>query len=141
MTLYPQALTSIGAQEKVALTLDRLAVARQSMLDGLVTEVLPGPPLKAVRDVDADGVPARLYVPDAPACPVVVYLHGGGWVLGDLETHDAMCRLLADRSSCAVLAVDYRLAPEHPYPAAFKDLERAAGWLRGGAAGHQLDAG
>src|SRR5207249_2636259 len=117
-----------------------LGEARRSMVDALGGEVLPGPPLKAVRDVNADGVPARLYVPHGPACPVVVYLHGGGWVLGDLDTHDGVCRLLADRSSCAVLAVDYRLAPEHPYPAAFEDLERAAGWLRrGGAAEHRLD--
>ncbi len=141
MTLYPQASAAIGAQEKVPLTIDRLGEARRSMADAVDAEVLPGPPLKAVREVDADGVPARLYVPDALAPPVVVYLHGGGWVLGGLDTHDGLCRSLADRSWCAVLAVDYRLAPEHPYPAAFEDLERAAGWLRrGGAAGHGLDA-
>jgi acetyl esterase len=140
MTLYPQARAAIGAQEKVALSLERLGEARRGMVDALGGEVLPGPPVKVVRGVDADGVPARLYVPDAAACPVVVYLHGGGWVLGGLDTHDGVCRLLAARSSCAVLAVDYRLAPEHPYPAAFADLERAAGWLRGGgAAGYPLD--
>src|SRR6266545_3250099 len=141
MTLYPQARAAIGAQEKVVLTLDRLGEARQSMVDALDTEVLQGPPLKAVRNVDAEGVPARLYLPDSRTSPIVVYLHGGGWVLGGLDTHDGLCRLLADRSSCAVLAVDYRLASEHPYPAAFEDLERAVGWLRrGGAAEHGLDA-
>src|SRR5206468_11349607 len=100
-----------------------------------------GPPVRSSQDVDAGGVRARLYVPDGTAVPpVVVYLHGGGWVMGGLDTHDALCRMLADRSGCAVLSVDYRLAPEHPYPAAFEDLERAAGWLRDkGAAAHGLD--
>jgi acetyl esterase len=112
------------------------------MVDAVSTEVGVGPQLKSVQDVDAGGVRARLYIADdTDDAPVVVYLHGGGWVLGGLETHDGLCRVLADRSGCAVLAVDYRLAPEHPYPAAFEDLERAVGWLRDtGAAHHGLDA-
>jgi acetyl esterase/lipase len=139
--LYPQAQASIGAQEKVPLRLDRLGESRRSMVDAVPAEVGAGPPLPVVRDVDAGGVPARLYVPaGADGAPVVVYLHGGGWILGNLDTHDGICRLLADRSGCAVLAVDYRLAPEHPYPAAFDDLDRAVGWLRaGGAAAYRLD--
>jgi acetyl esterase len=142
MTLYPQAQASISAQEKVPLTLDRLEESRQSMVDAVGTEVGAGPQLASVQDVSAGRVPARLYLPDTTDdAPVVVYLHGGGWVLGGLETHDGLCRVLADRSGCAVLAVDYRLAPEHPYPAAFEDLERAVGWLRDtGAARHGLDA-
>jgi acetyl esterase len=140
VTLYPQARASIAAQVKVPLTVDRLAEARQSMVDGVPAEVGAGPPVASVTDVDAGGVPARLYVP-REAAPVVVYLHGGGWVMGGLDTHDGLCRLLAVRSGCAVLSLDYRLAPEHPYPAAFDDLERAAGWLRGaGGARHGLDA-
>jgi acetyl esterase len=147
MALYPQARASIGAQQKVPLTLDRLGESRQSMVDAVPAEVGAGPQVKSVHDVDAAAVPARLYIPDAADpdstddVPVVVYLHGGGWVLGGLDTHDGLCRLLADRSGCAVLAVDYRLAPEHPYPAAFEDLERAVGWLRDtGAVRHGLDA-
>ena len=140
MTLYPQARASIAAQVKVPLTVDRLAEARQSMVDGVPAEVGAGPPVASVADVDAGGVPARLYLP-REAAPVVVYLHGGGWVMGGPDTHDGLCRLLAVRSGCAVLSLDYRLAPEHPYPAAFDDLERAAGWLRGaGGARHGLDA-
>jgi acetyl esterase len=140
MTLYPQARASIGAQQKVPLSLDRIGESRRSMLDAVGAEVGAGPRLESVHDVDAGGVPARLYVPGDGA-PVVVYLHGGGWVLGGLDTHDGLCRALADRSACAVLAVDYRLAPEHPYPAAFEDLDRAVGWLRAtGAARHGLDA-
>ncbi len=142
MTLYPQAEASIRAQEKVPLTLDRVEEARQSMVVAVATEVGPGPQLRSVQDVDAAGVPARLYLPDSTDnAATLVYLHGGGWVLGGLDTHDGLCRLLAYRSGCAVLAVDYRRAPEHPYPAAFEDLERAVGWLRGtGAAEHRLDA-
>src|SRR5688500_3379031 len=85
--------------------------------------------LDDVRDVDADGVPCRLYRPRIGA-PVALYLHGGGWVLHDLETHDAFCRELAHRTGWALLAVDYRRAPEHPYPAPLDDVETAARWLR-----------
>jgi acetyl esterase/lipase len=80
---------------------------------------------------------ARLYVPEgAPAArPLLVYLHGGGWVVCDLDTHDNLCRFLARESGALVLSVDYRLAPEHPFPAAVEDalaafhfgLEQAGG--------------
>jgi acetyl esterase len=85
--------------------------------------------LDDVRDLDADGVPCRLYRPRIGA-PVALYVHGGGWVLHDLETHDAFCRELAHRTGWALLAVDYRRAPEHPYPAPLDDVETAARWLR-----------
>jgi acetyl esterase len=85
--------------------------------------------LDDVRDVDAAGVPCRLYRPRIGA-PVALYVHGGGWVLHDLETHDAFCRELAHRTGWALLAVDYRRAPEHPYPAPLDDVETAARWLR-----------
>jgi acetyl esterase len=85
--------------------------------------------LDDVRDVDADGVPCRLYRPRLGA-PVALYVHGGGWVLHDLETHDAFCRELAHRTGWALLAVDFRRAPEHPYPAPLDDVETAARWLR-----------
>ncbi|HEX8347721.1 MAG TPA: alpha/beta hydrolase, partial [Actinoplanes sp.] len=66
--------------------------------------------------------------------------HGGGWVLGDLETHDGLCRTLAAATGWSVLAVDYRRAPEAPYPAAADDVERALRWLRAdGATAHALD--
>jgi acetyl esterase len=142
MTLYPQAQAAIGAQVKVPLTADRVDEARQGMVDAVTAECGTGPRLPLVEDVDAGGVPARLYVPSRDGtAQVVVYLHGGGWVMGGLATHDPLCRLLADRSGCAVFAVDYRLSPEHPYPAAFDDVERAVGWLRDTGAGrYGLDA-
>lgn len=62
--------------------------------------------------------------------PAIVYLHGGGWVVGDLDTHDSCCRLLAINSACVVLAVDYRLAPEHPFPAAVEDAMAAYRWVQ-----------
>jgi acetyl esterase len=75
-------------------------------------------------------IPGRLYVPDrAPAPgPLLVYFHGGGWVQGSVETHDAPCRLLAHLAGVRVLSVDYRLAPEHPYPAAAEDAIAAFAW-------------
>ena len=78
--------------------------------------------LADVRDATAAGVPVRVYRPEAEgALPAIVHLHGGGYVLGDLDTHEAVCRDLAAQSGCAVVAVDYRLAPEHPFPAALED--------------------
>jgi acetyl esterase/lipase len=79
-------------------------------------------PLADVRDTTAAGVPVRVYRPEADGVlPAIVHLHGGGWVLGDLDTHDTISRDLAAGSGCAVVAVDYRLAPEHPFPAALED--------------------
>ncbi len=82
-----------------------------------------------VEDLDAGGVPTRLYRPRAGA-PVALYVHGGGWVMHDLETHDAFCRHLAHTTGWALLAVDYRRAPEHPFPAPLDDVETAARWVR-----------
>ena len=100
------------------------------MADAAPVEVGAGPRLRSITDVDAGGVPARLYRDGPDDAPVLLYAHGGGWVMGDLDTHDGLCRLLTKESGWAVLAVDYRLAPESPYPAAVEDLDRALGWLR-----------
>jgi acetyl esterase len=86
-------------------------------------------------DVDAGGIPARLYRPsDTPDLGLLVYLHGGGWVIGDLDSHDNVCRALANGSGHAVLSVDYRLAPEHPFPAALEDAVTATRWAHANAA-------
>lgn len=87
-----------------------------------------------VRELWWDGPagrrPARLYTPRGVAAPspAVVFFHGGGWVVGDLETHDALCRRLADSGKLRVVAIDYRLAPEHPFPAAAEDAVAAFRW-------------
>lgn len=91
-----------------------------------------GPELAEVRDVKVAGRRARLYRPAAEAVPVIVYLHGGGWTIGDLESFDRLCRRLADGSGCAVLCPDYRLAPEHPWPAAVDDALATLRWVSSG---------
>jgi acetyl esterase len=88
------------------------------------------------------GIDARLYRPSAePRLPTIMFLHGGGWVMGTLDQYDSLCRFLARESKCAVFAVDYRLAPEHPYPAATEDCFAALEWLGANAHAHDLDAG
>ena len=88
-----------------------------------------GPEMHAVRELRIGPIPARLYRPVAGRTPLVVYLHGGGWTIGSLETHDRMCRRLADGSGAAVLAIGYRLAPEHPWPASVEDTVAALRWV------------
>lgn len=109
-------------------------------------EVLEPPraPLARVQDLTLPGGdgrprPARLYAPSHEVLPVLLYLHGGGFVIGSLETHDSLCRQLARRSGGAVLALDYRLAPEHPFPAAVDDAWAAMRWLSTQAAALGLD--
>lgn len=82
-----------------------------------------------IRDVSAGGVPSRLYRPNANSdLGLLVYYHGGGWVIGGLDSHDAVCRSLANRMGHAVLSVDYRLAPEHVFPAAVEDALCSVRW-------------
>lgn len=99
----------------------------------------PGPSVAHVADVSAGGVPGRLFRPGARS-PLLLYLHGGGWVLGSVDEAEPLCRRLAAASGWAVLAVGYRLAPEHPYPAALQDVERVLGWLEGEGGALGLDA-
>jgi acetyl esterase len=80
------------------------------------------PALAHIEDRIIGGVPVRVYWPHSVnPLPIVVYFHGGGWVLGDIETYDGLCRALAMSSGCIVASVEYRLAPEHPYPAPLDD--------------------
>jgi acetyl esterase len=109
----------------------------------------PAPPqVGEVRELQAEGphgaIPLRLIRPFGAAAdarlPVLVYYHGGGWVIGDLETHDTLCRELANGAGCAVVAVDYRLAPERRFPAAADDCLAATYWIARHAAELGLDA-
>ncbi|WP_328996109.1 alpha/beta hydrolase [Kribbella sp. NBC_01245] len=84
----------------------------------------------SVEPIDADGVPGRLYRPTGAEREVLVWAHGGGWMHGDLDTADGVARALANRAACAVLSIDYRLAPEHPFPAGFDDAWTAITWAR-----------
>ena len=82
-----------------------------------------------IRDVQAGTILCRLYRPSADTnLGLLVFFHGGGWVIGDLNSHDGVCRSLANKSGHAVLSVDYRLAPEHIFPAAFDDCVAAVKW-------------
>ena len=96
--------------------------------------MVPGP---------AGDIPVRVYVPEgasaAEAGPVLVYFHGGGWVIGDLETHDPTVRALAARSGITVVSVDYRLAPEHPFPAPLADCVAAVEWVVASASELSID--
>lgn len=112
------------------------AQARASYLKAAEVLEPPRAALARVQDLHlpaADGTPlaARLYAPSHARLPVLLYLHGGGFVIGGLETHDSLCRQLALRSGGAVLALDYRLAPEHRFPTAVDDAWAAMHWLAG----------
>jgi len=94
------------------------------------------PPVASVQDLVAPGpggsIPIRLYRGIGTATenlPVLMFFHGGGWVIGDLDTHDVVCRRLANAAGCAVASVDYRLAPEHEFPAAVEDAVAATAWI------------
>ena len=101
----------------------------------------PPIPMARVEPVEVPGpagpLGARLYaplgIPDGVAPPLLVYYHGGGWVIGDLDTHDGVCRFLAATAGVTVLAVDYRLAPEHPFPAPVEDAWAAFAWAAANA--------
>lgn len=121
--------------------------ARRAYLERRFFTQPDAPPVADVRALQAQTpqgpVPLRLYRPDGlpvPA-PVLVYFHGGGWTIGDLDTHDVLCRELAIGGRCAVVAVDYRLGPEHRFPAAVDDAIGAARWLQAEAGALGLDAG
>ena len=103
----------------------------------------------SVRDLNAEGpggpIPLRVYRPvggpSGTALPVLVYYHGGGWVIGDLDTHDVQCRQITAEAGITVVAVDYRLAPEHKFPAAADDAWAATRWVVAHAGELGVDAG
>jgi len=104
----------------------------------------PAPALPVVGDLNAEGtagsIPLRLYRPANGVLPALIYLHGGGWVVGDLDTHDVLCRQLALQAGVIVIAVDYRLAPEHPFPAAVDDCWSATTWIAANALALGIDS-
>jgi acetyl esterase len=139
--------------------LDRMARTRQLPLHALtpqqarqVYEVgsgmldIPGHKLPRVEDLripvrDGAFIGARLYAPSGHGLPVLLYFHGGGFTIGSVATHDALCRHLAHLAHCAVVSVDYRLAPEHKFPTASDDAWDALQWLAGACGSLGLDGG
>jgi acetyl esterase len=91
-----------------------------------------GPSVGPIRDLDVptrgSSMRARLFQSDTPSAGLIVYVHGGGWVLGTLDDYDALSRALVARTTCSLLLLDYRLAPEHPFPAGLEDVEDALDW-------------
>ena len=144
MPIDPQAqafldqLSALGAQPLSSMP---VADARRAM-DALASLRVDPAPVRSAVDRRVPGpageVPVRIYTPNAPApLPLLVYFHGGGWVLGGLDTHDGTCRELANGTGCVVVSVDYRLAPEHKFPAAAEDCYAVTQW----AAAHAAELG
>jgi acetyl esterase len=112
----------------------------QSMAQGTVDEARQGyammraiggddAPVASVVDRDAGGIPIRVYTPEGDGpFPICIYFHGGGFTIGSIETHDPVTRRLASEAGVIVVSVDYRLAPEHPFPAAVEDAIAAFRW-------------
>jgi acetyl esterase/lipase len=118
--LFPIRMHSVEAARRAVAAAQAAAEAPEAV--GAVEDrTLPGP---------AGGIPVRVYSPagDGPF-PLLVYFHGGGWVLGDLDGYDAWCRRLTNRTGCIVVSVAYRQAPEHPFPAAVDDAYAATAWV------------
>jgi acetyl esterase len=120
--------------------------ARQLFRDTRPAATPTPPEIGSVRNLVTDrAVPLRIYrpagVPETTPLPAYVYFHGGGWVIGDLETHDVLCRQLTAASGASVISVDYRLAPEHKFPAAAEDAWAATRWVVDRAGELGLDAG
>ncbi len=132
MPVHPQARAlaeQIGAG--LDITKNDLAEMRRTLDE--TARLGPRPEVAAVADLEIPGpagpIPARAYRPsERRDLPVLVYLHGGGWTICSLETHDVTCRQLANAAECLVVSVDYRLAPENPFPAAPEDCYAALAW-------------
>ena len=128
-------LAGRGAPPITELTPDEARAARNPLfveLGGQPEDVAD------VRDETISGpageIPIRIYTPEgAGEFPILVYFHGGGWVIGNLETHDGLCRALTNAASCIVVAVDYRLSPENKFPAPLEDCYAATRWVAGHA--------
>jgi acetyl esterase/lipase len=118
--------------------------ARQLFRETRPASTPPAPEIGAVSDLRADHIPFRLYrpkgVPASAPLPALIFFHGGGWVIGDLETHDVLCRQLTAAAGISVVNVDYRLAPEHRYPAAVEDAWAAVRWVEKHAAELAIDS-
>ena len=144
---------------KMAGVLERMARARHPALDQLTPDEarasyekgagvleVPRPELARIEDFgiaarDGFAIPARLYAPSSAVLPVLVYFHGGGFTVGNIRTHDTLCRVLSQRSGCAVVSVDYRLAPAHKFPTASNDAWDAFEFIAKKGASLGLDAG
>ena len=130
MVLYPQAAKAVEAAALEPPVFEPgfdIAAARAQARELALSQ--PREDVADVRDLEADGVPCRLYRPEDAVSGVVVHLHGGGFVFNDIDVHDAAVRQFANRAGIAVLSVDYRRPPEHRFPAAPDDVDTVLRWL------------
>ena len=139
MALHPQAQLVCDAINAARRDPARATSCCRQIRDGFGLLVIAGAgelePVFAIEDHDADGVPVRVYRPSPdPELPVVVFFHGGGWTIGNVEQYDPIARQLANASDAIVVSVDYRLAPEHPFPAPLDDCWHALEWTAKNAA-------
>jgi acetyl esterase len=145
MPLHPQAVRAIQVAGDIPTNLSPPELRRVYTTQRI--KMLPPPPrIEVVRDLsvptDAAPIPVRFYRPDAGTqkLPIIVFYHGGGWMLGSLDSYDTPCRRLASKGRCAVLSVGYRLAPEDPFPAAIDDAYAATRWCARNAERLGIDA-
>ena len=148
--LHPQAKTLLALIEQRGLpathTLTPVEARRMYRERRFFTQP-QAPEVAQVRDASASGphgdIPLRIYRPlgstAAATLPVLVYYHGGGWVIGDLDTHDTLCRELANSADACVVAVDYRMGPEHRFPCAINDCIAATNWVSREAGALNID--
>jgi len=131
-------LEAIAAQGDPPLETLQPSEARRLAAESLRPVAGIAEPVSSVEDLRIPGpegdIPIRVYTPNASAPrPAMVYFHGGGWVVCDLDTHDVVCRAIARRAGAVVVSVDYRLAPEHKFPAAVVDCYAATAWVAANA--------
>ena len=148
MPLDPEAKASLEKQAAMGLPgQHEVSPAEARAMQGAQPRI-PGPEVAAVSDHAVPGphggVPVRVYVPTHDAgsepLPVCMWFHGGGWVVGNIETNDATCRTLANAAGTIMVSVDYRLAPEHKFPIPFDDCYAATEWAAANAASLGGDA-
>jgi acetyl esterase len=146
MPVDPTIATLLAEADKIdPRPIEALGIAEARARGGSVNvpPALPPEPVAEVRDLIVDTLPpisARLYRPRTGTLPLLVYFHGGGWVVGSVALSDPFCRALANASGCAVVSVEYRLAPEDRYPAAADDAYAATRWSADHAADLDIDA-
>ena len=138
-------LDAFNAAGPMFLRAETAEQARAKLRALIEANLISPPAIYRVEDrhiAGADGqIAARVYTPEgSPPMGVLVYFHGGGWVLGDLESHDHVCRALANGAGCVVVSIDYRLAPEHVFPAGAEDCYAATKWVAENAAALGADA-
>jgi acetyl esterase/lipase len=141
MEMHPQAQGFLeGVAAEGLPPLDAMSPEEARAIPEAISQLIgPGPEVAEVRDVEipcgAGDIVGRVYEPVPDPAATIVYYHGGGWVIGSLDSWDALCRTIAADSGCRVVSVDYRLAPEHPFPAAADDAYDSFVWVATNLAG------